>query len=354
MTATATDSSEQFVTTEPALPDKAERTLKVPPVLFEKTQAIIARIEQLLDGSLLTYWNAPNGSVCQNDVIGFYEILRSIGRKKRTYLLIKSDGGDGQASLRIVHVLRQFAGQLIALVPLECASAATMMALGADEIRMGPLAYLTAIDTSIRHSLSPVDPENRRVSVSQDELTRVVNLWRGQSEGTSALNAYSSLFQYVHPLVIGAVDRSSSLSIKLCKEILSYHLSDEAKADQISKQLNSEYPSHSYPITLREAERIGLKACAMDPAVNDLLVELNGLYSEMGQAAVTDFDALNSHNNDILNILESRDVQVYYQNDKDWHYRKEERRWVSLNDKSGWKKIEKVDGEVRHSIFHIR
>ena len=88
--------------------------------------------------------------------------------------------------------------------------------------------------------------------------------------------------------------------------------------------------------------------------LNELLLKLNGLYSEMGQAAVTDYDELNNHNNEILNILESRDVQVYYQNDKDWHYRKEERRWVPLNDKSSWRKMERVDGQVRSSIFHIR
>jgi ATP-dependent protease ClpP protease subunit len=340
-----------------SVPDAAaqpKREIKKPPVLFDQTQAIIARLEELLDGSLVTYWNSPGGSICQNDVVGFYETLQSIGRKGRIYLLIKSDGGDGQASLRIVHVLRQFAGQLIALIPLECASAGTMMALGADEIRMGPLAYLTAIDTSIRHNLSPVDVDNRRVSVSQDELTRVVKLWRAQFEGKESSNAYAALFQYVHPLAIGAVDRSSSLSIKLCKEILSYHMKDEDSAEQISRHLNSNYPSHNYPITLREAERIGLKARDLDPQVNELLLKLNGLYSEMGQAAVTDFDELNNHNNEILNILESRDVQVYFQNDKDWHYRKEERRWVSLNDKSSWRKTERVDGEIRSAIFHVR
>jgi hypothetical protein len=340
------------MTTENDVP--AKREVKKPPVLFDQTQKIIAKLEELLDGPLLTYWNSPGGSICQNDVVGFYEALKAIGRKNRIYLLIKSDGGDGQASLRIVHVLRQFAQQLIALIPMECASAGTMMALGADEIRMGPLAYLTAIDTSIRHNLSPVDVDNRRVSVSQDELTRVVKLWRSQFEGKEATNAYAALFQYVHPLVIGAVDRSSSLSIKLCKEILSYHLSDEAKADQISTHLNSNYPSHNYPITLREAERIGLKARALEPLVNEQLVKLNELYSEMGQAAVTDYDELNNHNNEILNILESRNVLVYYQNDKDWHYRKEERRWVPMNDMSSWRKTEMVDGEIRSAIFHVR
>ena len=88
--------------------------------------------------------------------------------------------------------------------------------------------------------------------------------------------------------------------------------------------------------------------------VNALLIELNTLYSEMGQAAITDVDELNQHNNEILNIIESRNIQVYYQNDKDWFYRKEERRWVSMHDESSWRKMEQVDGTVRRSIFHVR
>jgi hypothetical protein len=334
---------------------KPARELKKPPVLFKQTQEIIEQIEKLLGGSLLTYWNSPNGSICQHDVVGFYELLRSTGQRDRDYLLIKSGGGDGQASLRIVHVLRQFARQLIALIPLECASAGTMLALGADEIHMGPLAYLTAIDTSIRHSLSPVDPDNRRVSVSQDELTRVIKLWRAQSENLkSASNPYAAMYQYIHPLVIGAVDRSSSLSIKLCTDILSYHMSDAQKAKRISKHLNSNYPSHGYPITIREAKTVGLQVKVLKPEINNLLLELTELYSEMGQAAVTDYDELNNHNNEILNIIECAGVQVFYQNDKDWHYRKEERRWVALNDKSSWRKMEGKGDEVQSSIFHIR
>ena len=89
-----------------------------------------------------------------------------------------------------------------------------MIALGADEIHMGLLAYLTAVDTAITHSLSPVDTYNNLVSVSQDELTRVINLWRVEANEQDS-NPYQSIFKYVHPLVIGAVDRASSLSIKL-------------------------------------------------------------------------------------------------------------------------------------------
>lgn len=328
-------------------------TVKQPPVLFDKTQAIIEKLESKLEGKFLAYWTSPNGSVCQNDTVGFYEVLKKIGRQRRIYLLIKSDGGAVQASLRIVHLLREFAGSLIVLVPLECASAATMMALGADEIQMGPLAFLTAIDTSIRHDLSPTDVNNHRVSVGLNELSRVVNLWRADSKPTDA-NPYQAIFQYLNPLVIGSADRASSLSIRICKEIMAYHMDDEKRAETISTHLNSEYPSHSYPITLREAKKIGLKVKPLQAQLNDLLIELTSLYSEMGQKALTDYDELNYHDNEILNIIEGRDSQVFYQNDQDWHYRKEERRWVSMNDKSSWRKLERAGAGIRRSLFHIR
>jgi hypothetical protein len=333
--------------------DPKKIKIKQPPVLFDDTQAIIRDVERLLGATFMAYWNSSNGSVCGNDPVALYEILKKIGQKDRLFLFIKSDGGSGIASLRLVHLLRQYARQLTALIPLDCASAATMLALGADDIQMGPLAYLTAVDTSITHELSPADRLNELVSVSQDELTRVIKLWNRETKEGEA-NPYQHLYQYVHPLVIGAIDRASSLSIKICREILAYHLRDVEAADRISNCLNSDYPSHSYPITIREAEQIGLQVRPMDAAVNDLLLELNTLYSEMGQRAVTDFSETKYHNNEILNIVEGRDLQLFFQNDKDWHYMTEERRWSPMNDESAWHRLELVAGKVQRTFFHIR
>lgn len=60
-----------------------------------------------------------------------------------------------------------------------------------------------------------------------------------------------------------------------------------------------------------------------------------------------------SHSNEILNILEARNVQVFYQNDKEWFYRTEERRWLTLNDNSNWHVTESIKGKVQHSILHL-
>ncbi|CAG0928916.1 hypothetical protein PLCT1_00858 [Planctomycetaceae bacterium] len=326
--------------------------VKQPPVLFDQTQILIEQVAASLGGPIVTYWNSPQGSVCHNDVVALYELLEKIGKQDLMYLYIKSSGGDGRASLRLVNLLRQYCTRLIALVPLECASAATMITLGADEIMMGPMAYLTPVDTSLTHDLSPLDRDNARVSVSLNELTRVIGLWRAE-QAESKENPYKALFQYVHPLVIGAVDRAESLSIMLCKSLLAYHIDDETKADQISRTLNSKYPSHSYPILFEEAQSIGLKVTHMPAEINTLLLELNERYSEMGQRSTTDFDDTHAHSNEILNIWEAANHQVYYQQDKDWFYRVEERRWITLNDNSSWRHMEHIDGETHTTLLHI-
>ncbi len=333
--------------------DKEIKT-KQPPVLFSQTQRIVNRLSEMTGRRIVSYWTSYRGSVCDSDVIALYEILDRIGPADRGGIFIKSGGGDVEAALRIVNLLRENFSDLVAYIPLESASAATMICLGANEIHMGPLAHLTAIDSSLRHDLSPIDEtDNRRVSVSQDELTRLVKLWNHSAKPHHG-NPYSDIFKHVHPLVIGAIDRASSLSIRTCAEILSYHIDDPAECERISQHLNSEYPSHSYPITRREATKIGLNIHRLNKDINKSLLELNELYSEMAQKALTDYDEFNYHDNEILNIHEAQGIQIYYQNEKDWNYIKEERRWQTLNDDSSWKKLEIVDGETKKALLHIR
>ena len=328
--------------------------VKTPPILIAKTQALLKKIQPKVDGVLLTYWTSTSGSVCDNDVMAMQELLQDLGPQRHLTLVVKSDGGSGMAALRMVHLLRQYTRRLTLLAPLNCASAATMLALGADRIGMGPLSYLTAVDTSLEHDLSPVDHTNNLVAVSNDEVERVIRLWKESSGRNTTVNPYQELYKYLQPLVIGALDRASSLSLMLCREILGYHMKDKTKADRISRQLNSSYPAHQYPITSREARRLGLDVFDLDPELDQLLQDLNLVYSEMGQRAITDFDELNHHDNEITNILEGSGLHVFYQVEKDWHYRKEERRWVPMNDVSAWYLARLKAGRVTKAKFHIR
>jgi len=338
------------------MPKRSRRVrVKTPPLLYEKTQQVLARVQRRVEGTFLAYWTSTSGSVCDNDVMALHEILNGIGPRAQLTLFVKSDGGSGMASLRMVHLLRRYTRRLTVVAPLNCASAATMLALGAETIGMGSLSYLTAVDTSLEHDLSPVDHTNSLVAVSNDEVERVIRLWKETGgRDKDNVNPYQELYKYLHPLVIGALDRASSLSLMLCREILGYHMKDAKKAERISRQLNSSYPAHQYPITSREARRLGLNVRDLEPELDDLLQELNSVYSEMGQRAITDYDEENHHDNEITNILEGKGLQVLYQVEKDWHYRKEERRWVPMNDLSAWYRCQLRKGKVVKSKLHIR
>jgi hypothetical protein len=337
-------------------PKRHSVRVKTPPLLYEKTQALVNKIQKRVDGTFISYWTSTSGSVCDNDVMALHEVLHALQPKERVTLFVKSDGGSGMASLRMVHLLRTYAKKVTVLAPLNCASAATMLALGADTIGMGPLSYLTAVDTSLEHDLSPLDHTNNLVAVSNDEVERVIRLWK-ETVGRAIkdnVNPYQELYKYLHPLVIGALDRASSLSLQLCREILGYHMRDAKRVERIARRLNSSYPAHHYPITSREARHAGLNVVDLDPETDQLLQDLNLLYSEMGQRAITDYDELNHHDNEITNILEGHGLQVFYQVEKDWHYRKEERRWVPMNDLSAWYRCQKKNGRVVKSKFYIR
>ena len=326
---------------------------KKPPMLFDKTQEIIARLQKRVGGTFVSYWNSVRGSICHNDVVVLNQILRKAPANKQAMMFIKSDGGNGEASLRMVHLVRTYFQRLKALVPLNCESAATMFVLGADEIQMGPMAFLSAVDTSLRHDLSPVDKDNDLVSVGANELMRILRQWRAEA-GSRDQNPFAEIYKYIHPLVIGAIDRMDSLSVKLCEEILSFHMKDPKRIKRIAHALNNDFPSHGYPILMREAKRLGLNVTALDRAIEADLIELHELYSEMSKRHRTDHDEHNHHDSEIISIQETAGAMVYYLVDKDWHWRESDRTWIFTNDQSKWRQRERVGGKMVDTELHIR
>ena len=80
--------------------------------------------------------------------------------EKGVDLFIHSNGGSGTVPWRIVNLVRQYTKNFAVLVPHRAFSAATLIALGADEIVMHKMGCLGPIDPSVANAFNPQNPQN--------------------------------------------------------------------------------------------------------------------------------------------------------------------------------------------------
>ncbi len=331
-----------------------KKEIKKSPLLFEESQEIIRNLKKFYGGGVLTYWIPKWIAMDQNQVYAVNKILQDQVASDKLFVFLKSYGGSGEAALRAVHLFRHYYKEITILVPLECASAATILALGADKIKMGPIAHLSPVDISTVHELGPYVRNAYPARVNHVELDRALQLWKDHSKEKDP-NIYSKMFKYIHPLVFGAVDRANAFSFKLTEEVQAYYEKDGHKTQKISDDLNFGYPDHSYPITLKEAIKIGLNVERLEREPNQWLLQLNDLYSKSANEVLTEYNALKHHSRQIQEIFEMDGEKIYFQSDFESHYNKELQYWVDMKDQSGWKSLTLDDeGEEKITPFYIK
>lgn len=102
------------------------------------------------DRRVCMYYSQRTKSLSQYDITPFYSMLKSIGDVDNLDLIIVSPGGDGAAAESLLDLCRKFCKrQLRVVVPVYAKSAATLIALGADEIVMGETSELGPIDAQV-------------------------------------------------------------------------------------------------------------------------------------------------------------------------------------------------------------
>ena len=109
----------------------------------ERRRRLLKKIEELRSSRVVTYISqAPLDDAI---LIPLYQELRRIGRVDRLDLVLHSFGGNIDTPYKVVKMVRDFCDHFSVLVPVAAKSAASMIALGADEIIMGPFAELGPI-----------------------------------------------------------------------------------------------------------------------------------------------------------------------------------------------------------------
>jgi hypothetical protein len=232
----------------------------------------IAALEALRGSRVLAYLTGDRGvasTPISEDVLRLaYEHLRSIGHVPQIDLVLYSRGGDTMLPWPFVNTIRSFCDRFCVLVPFRAHSAATLIAMGADEIVMTPLAQLTPVEPTITMPFNPPDTANpgRQLGINVEDIKAYLDFARdrgGIDDSAGRAHVFGLLAQHVHPVSLGNLHRFHQLANMQAKKLLELHMDPQEEAvriDEITDNLVSKLWAHEYKIVRTEARWLGLKA----------------------------------------------------------------------------------------------
>lgn len=192
-------------------------------------------------------------------------------------LLIVSHGGDATVAWRVVSLIRERVKKLSVMVPQVAYSAATLLALGADEIVMHPHGNLGPTDPQITSRKIPKEGSPQQLTFGSQDLAAFLKFAREEVGLTDQANLLEVLKQFcdqVGPVPIGVAARASQLSESMGEKLLQLHMTGEAdkqKAHGIAQALNRSFFHHGYPVSRSEAKEIGLRVATPNTEVESVM-----------------------------------------------------------------------------------
>lgn len=230
---------------------------------YQERCKLYEQIEKIRGRPLISYVTSSRandgGGQMGADVIPEFcdQLLRIPTTEKNIDILIVSNGGDPIVSWRIITMLRERFENIGVLVPFAANSAATLLALGADEIIMHPFSNFGPVDPQI----NVVDENGNRKQFSADYITNYLDFVKnevGITEQEEIGFAFEHLCEKVSALDIGLAKKSTNLTESLGKKLLSMHMDDKEKAANIASLLTKSFHHHGYSIGPLEAKDLGL------------------------------------------------------------------------------------------------
>jgi len=201
-------------------------------------------------------------------------------RPKRIDLFLYSRGGDVSVPWRIATMMREFTDDFCVLIPYKAYSAATMIALGADQIVMGKKAELGPIDPSLVRAPNPDTGAPAQISV--EDVASYLSFVSDRAKITeqdATAQLLSQLATHITPLTLGTVHRQYSHIRLVARKLLTSHNEpfEEARVNALIETLTESLYSHGHAIGRTEAAQHGLNVERADPdlerAMWDLFVE---------------------------------------------------------------------------------
>ncbi len=243
----------------------------------EQRNALLTSIERARNSSVIAYFLHDNAVIADDALPHLYDKLQALGKKERIDLLLYARGGMVEVCWRVINLLRDYCTHLGVIVGTRAQGAAALLALGADEIVVGPLSELGGIESARKHPLMPHDEAGQSLPVTWGEMKSLISFLGAKGQGSGVRGQDSgehgaaeglalspemaaALFQHVHPLVIAQLQQSDTLSREITRKALRLHMHPEnaGRIEQVVELFNGGFHSHFYTVSPKELVEVGL------------------------------------------------------------------------------------------------
>jgi len=254
--------------------------------------ALLTSIERARGSSVIAYILHDNAMIADDALPQIYDKLQATGRRERIDLLLYARGGVTEVAWRLLNLLRDYCDQLGVIVGTRVHGAAALLALGADEILMGPISELGGVEGVRRHPLMPRDETGQPLPLTLSELELLIDYLSGASpqepstaprkpgdtdklstnpprpEGARFKNPelLSVLFQHVNPLVLANLKQADLLARDVTRKALYMHMGadDEEGVERLVDLFNGGFHSPIYTASRAELHDAGLPVTELD------------------------------------------------------------------------------------------
>lgn len=214
----------------------------------EMADSILARFPEISNRYHILVLLEPQNSVDSADLNGLFGSLRRENNEKEkdVLLLLLSRGGAIEPAYQISKICKAYAHEkFVVSIPRYAKSAATLIALGADEIHIGPLG-----------ELGPIDPQLGglpALGVGQ-ALKTIASVSQAYPGSAAMFAAYLKEILTVEQ--IGYCDRIAESAVQYAQRLLTTKASTEDRAETIARKLVHEFKDHGFVIDRDEARQL--------------------------------------------------------------------------------------------------
>jgi len=214
---------------------------------IKQQQEILHDIELKLNGKTVFF----DGDTDPITALILHKVIRKIDKNERLFLILESPGGSIDSAAKIVHMCKEYFNELNVIVPYYAKSAASLIAIAADNLYIGKCGEIGPIDPYVQHPVG----NYRFPALAIKDAIEVI-------EETKDPYVKMGLTDKIDPYLMGSYKRTLREARQYIEK--ANLIKTASNKEKVISELTETYISHGYPIDRKACLKIGIKFSDLD------------------------------------------------------------------------------------------